>query len=97
MSLIPNRTAGIAILRMFKRRIAPVNLHSNGGSMYFLLLITLKSPPHRSPIRFHPAPCIEIRDSRDVNFFLFSSFFLLDVSFNFLFSLSLILVRHLKN
>ncbi len=30
--------------------------------------ITSKSTAHKSRVRFHPASCIEIRDSRDVNF-----------------------------
>ena len=39
--------------------------------MHFLLEFTPISSSHSSPIRFYPAPCIEIRDSRDVNFDLF--------------------------
>ncbi len=45
---------------------APLELHSCGCLMYFLLELTPESSSHSSPICFHPAPCIEIRDSRDV-------------------------------
>ncbi len=57
--------------KIFLNVTAPLDLQSCGYSMHFLLEFTPVSSSHSSPIRFHPEPCIGIRDSRDVNFDLF--------------------------
>jgi hypothetical protein len=64
---------------------APLELHSCGCSMQLLLNFKPISSSHSSPICFHPAPCIEIRDSRDVHFIYFSPF-LLNMTERILFS-----------
>jgi hypothetical protein len=64
--------------KIFLIETAPLELHSCGNSMHFLLEFTPISSSHSSPIRFYPAPCIGIRDSRDVNF---DPFFLFLVNF----------------
>ena len=64
---------------------AALELHSCGCSIHFLLELTPESSSHSSPICFHPAPCIEIRDSRDVHFIYFSPF-LLNMTERILFS-----------
>jgi hypothetical protein len=45
---------------------AALYLQSCGCSLQLLLNFTPISSSHSSPICFHPAPCIEIRDSRAV-------------------------------
>jgi hypothetical protein len=61
--------------KIFLNETAPLDLQSCGYSMHFLLEFTPVSSSHSSPIRFHPEPCIGIRDSRDV-ILIYSGLFL---------------------
>ena len=70
------RIVGVSLCPRFLKLTAALYLQSFGCSMQLLLNFTPISSSHSSPICFHPAPCIEIRDSRDVHFIYFSPFLL---------------------
>ena len=60
------RIVGVSLCPRFLKLTAALYLQSFGCSMQLLLNFTPISSSHSSPICFHPAPCIEIRDSRAV-------------------------------
>ena len=80
------KTQGFFMPKIFLNETAPLDLRSCGYSRHFLLEFTPVSSSHSSPIRFHPEPCIGIRDSRDVNFdplFLFLVNFIEEFRYSF--------------
>ena len=67
LETLVSKNQGKFMPKIFKlSETAPLELHSCGCSMHFLLELTPESSSHSSPICFHPAPCIEILDSRAV-------------------------------
>ena len=80
------KNQGFFMPKIFLIETAPLDLQSCGYSMHLFLKFTPVSSSHSSPIRFHPEPCIGIRDSRDVNFdplFLFLVNFIEEFRYSF--------------